>query len=43
MQNSLEAYTMKYNENGYGLLFPDGHVVRFYQFPSKKTLASISE
>ncbi|ECP4005406.1 methyltransferase, partial [Campylobacter jejuni] len=27
MQNSLEAYTMKYNENGYGLLFPDGHVV----------------
>ncbi|EMV9618388.1 methyltransferase, partial [Campylobacter coli] len=25
MQNSLEAYTMKYNENGYGLLFPDGH------------------
>ncbi|EGA4754909.1 methyltransferase, partial [Campylobacter jejuni] len=22
MQNSLEAYTMKYNENGYGLLFP---------------------
>ncbi|EAI0447782.1 methyltransferase, partial [Campylobacter jejuni] len=24
MQNSLEAYTMKYNENGYGLLFPDG-------------------
>ncbi len=28
MQNSLEAYTMKYNENGYGLLFPDGHVVR---------------
>ncbi|EAI0760830.1 methyltransferase, partial [Campylobacter coli] len=26
MQNSLEAYTMKYNENGYGLLFPDGHV-----------------
>ncbi|EAL7274179.1 methyltransferase, partial [Campylobacter coli] len=26
MQNSLETYTMKYNENGYGLLFPDGHV-----------------
>ncbi|EIQ1591388.1 methyltransferase, partial [Campylobacter jejuni] len=24
MQNSLETYTMKYNENGYGLLFPDG-------------------
>ncbi|HEE9564847.1 TPA: methyltransferase, partial [Campylobacter jejuni subsp. jejuni] len=22
MQNSLETYTMKYNENGYGLLFP---------------------
>ncbi|ELZ2071025.1 methyltransferase, partial [Campylobacter coli] len=42
MQNSLEAYTMKYNENGYGLLFPDGHVVRFYERILKYKLNKIN-
>lgn len=31
MQNSLETYAIKYDKNGYGLHFPDGHVVRFYE------------
>lgn len=31
MQNSLQTYTSKYDEKGYGLHFPDGHVVRFYE------------
>lgn len=42
MQNSLETYTMKYNENGYGLLFPDGHVVRFYERILKYKLNKIN-
>ncbi len=31
MQNSLQAYTQKYDENNYGLLYPDSHVIRFYE------------
>ncbi|GKY64215.1 hypothetical protein THJ090_17300 [Campylobacter jejuni] len=42
MQNSLETYTMKYNENGYGLLFPDAHVVRFYERILKYKLNKIN-
>lgn len=29
MQNSLSAYTKKYDDLNYGLSFPDGHIVRF--------------
>ena len=29
MDNSLEAYTQKYDKEGYGLQYPDGHVIRF--------------
>lgn len=29
MQNSLQTYTQKYDENNYGLLYPDSHVIRF--------------
>lgn len=31
MQNSLSAYTKKYDDLNYGLSFPDGHIVRFYE------------
>ena len=31
MDNSLEAYTQKYDKEGYGLQYPDGHVIRFYE------------
>lgn len=31
MQNSLQTYTQKYDENNYGLLYPDSHVIRFYE------------
>ena len=31
MQNSLQTYQTKYEQNNYGLRFPDGHVVRFYE------------
>lgn len=31
MDNSLLAYTQKYEEEGYGLQYPDGHVIRFYE------------
>ena len=31
MDNSLSAYLTKYDSQGYGLQFPDGHVIRFYE------------
>jgi SAM-dependent methyltransferase len=31
MDNSLSAYLTKYDTQGYGLQFPDGHVIRFYE------------
>ncbi len=31
MDNSLSAYTQKYDKEGYGLQYPDGHVIRFYE------------
>lgn len=31
MTNSTKAYTDKYDQQGYGLSFPDGHIVRFYE------------
>ncbi|EAI4101977.1 class I SAM-dependent methyltransferase [Campylobacter jejuni] len=31
MQNSLQTYTQKYDENNYGLLYPDSHAIRFYE------------
>lgn len=31
MQNSQQTYADKYDKNGYGLLYPDGHIVRFYE------------
>ncbi|HEF3559632.1 TPA: class I SAM-dependent methyltransferase [Campylobacter upsaliensis] len=31
MQNSLSAYTKKYDDLNYGLSFADGHIVRFYE------------
>lgn len=31
MDNSLSAYTQKYEKEGYGLQYPDGHVIRFYE------------
>ncbi|TEY02793.1 methyltransferase [Campylobacter sp. US33a] len=31
MRDSLKTYTQKYDENGYGLLYPDSHVIRFYE------------
>ncbi|ARR01130.1 class I SAM-dependent methyltransferase [Campylobacter porcelli] len=31
MDNSLSAYITKYDKQGYGLHFPDGHVIRFYE------------
>ncbi len=31
MDNSLLAYVTKYDTQGYGLQFPDGHVIRFYE------------
>lgn len=31
MTNSTQAYTDKYDKQGYGLSFPDGHIVRFYE------------
>lgn len=39
MQNSLQAYTDKYDKKGYGLLYPDGHIVRFYERILKYKLA----
>ena len=27
----MEAYTQKYDKEGYGLQYPDGHVIRFYE------------
>lgn len=31
MQNSFKTYQEKYEKNGYGLLYPDSHVIRFYE------------
>ncbi|AJC88436.1 SAM-dependent methyltransferase [Campylobacter insulaenigrae NCTC 12927] len=31
IDNSLEAYTQKYDQENYGLQYPDGHVIRFYE------------
>lgn len=31
MDNSLSAYTQKYDKEGYGLQYPDGYVIRFYE------------
>ncbi|MCV3386856.1 class I SAM-dependent methyltransferase [Campylobacter lari] len=31
MDNSLSGYTKKYDNEGYGLQYPDGHVIRFYE------------
>ncbi|EIY6494723.1 class I SAM-dependent methyltransferase [Campylobacter lari] len=31
MDNSLKAYTQKYDQENYGLQYPDGHVIRFYE------------
>lgn len=42
MQNSLNTYTQKYNEKAYGLNFPDGHIVRFYERILKYKLNKIS-
>ena len=42
MDNSLEAYTQKYDKEGYGLQYPDGHVIRFYERILKFQLHKIS-
>lgn len=31
MKNSLKTYTQKYDKKSYGLLYPDSHVIRFYE------------
>lgn len=31
MDNPLSGYTKKYDNEGYGLQYPDGHVIRFYE------------
>lgn len=35
MDNSLSAYTQKYDKEGYGLQYPDGHVIRFCRRKNK--------
>ncbi len=42
MDNSLSAYTQKYDKEGYGLQYPDGHVIRFYERILKYKLSKTS-
>lgn len=42
MDNSLSAYTQKYDKEDYGLQYPDGHVIRFYERILKYKLSKTS-